>query len=75
MRDPLFLHQVKEDKKDKHHNNKSDRDRKKRDRVSKNPAIQQIFKNGMGEKIIKLAYLHKDYPNLLSNNCLICLDY
>jgi len=42
---------------------------------AKNLAIQQLFKQGQGNKIIKLAYKNKDYLDALPQGYSICLDY
>ena len=71
MRDLSFLKQ-------NHHDRKIDNPKSgnRKDRTPKtNPAIQQLFKNGNGKKIISLAHQNKDYPNKLPNSCSICLDY
>ena len=43
--------------------------------VAINPSMQILFKHGMGEKIMKVVYLTKDYPTASVIWESICVDY
>ena len=71
MHDSQFLkHQEKEEPNEKQLNAI-----RKNNSLALNPVIQQLFKQGQGDKIIKLAYQDKDYPKLLPQGYSIYLDY